>query len=234
MSQSDCQICQVQKRCNFRLPQQGSSSSEGNARCLWENNFRHNQLPWLSRSFIHTLFSSSRWSKWLSLDQQHSVNSFFQLEHSLDTFQEQKIEAQKFKNGVMKIFTQTECDISSETEFSTNHTSLAFDVYFSNPEDFVYKSATHCSSLNLLDDDAFPAKNERLQVNYASSEYLSSYSATVPRKDSSAMIPKIIHDLGWTYSTPQNGWHSPQKNLRKSHLAKTSNFSLGKMKLFQE
>ena len=61
--------------------------------------------------------------------------------------------------------------------------------------------------------DEFSAKNDTLQVNYASSEYLPSYAAQLPHQNSSEMMKKILHDPIQSYfSIPHPGWHSPQKN----------------------
>ena len=47
---------------------------------------------------------------------------------------------------------------------------------------------------HLDNDDEFSAKKDTVQINYASSDYLPSYSATIPQKDPSAMMPIFIHE----------------------------------------
>ena len=42
--------------------------------------------------------------------------------------------------------------------------------------------------------DEFSARNDTLQVNYASSEYLSSSAAQLPRQNPSEMMNKLLHD----------------------------------------
>ena len=56
-------------------------------------------------------------------------------------------------------------------------------------------------------------KNETFPVSYASSDDLSSHSATIRREDRPAMMTKFIHDPFPTYPIPHNEWHSPQKKL---------------------
>ena len=77
---------------------------------------------------------------------------------------------------------------------STNLTFLAPDGYFSVFKNFAQKYTTYYSSLKFDSDAEFSAKNDTLQVNYGSPDCLSCYSVTIPRTDSSAMMPNFIHD----------------------------------------
>ena len=139
--------------------------------------------------------------------------------------------AWKSKNEVINVFNQTEFDNSSETETSLNHTFIAAHAYFSNTENFAHKPAIHYSSMNFDIDDEFSAKNVTLLVNYASSVYLCFYFATIPRKYSSALMPKIVYDAISAYPILQKGWHAPQKiNPQKNQLPNISKISLGKIK----
>ena len=136
--------------------------------------------------------------------------------HSLDTLHEQNV-AENFKNEVINVFFQREIDNSSQTEILRNHTFLAPYGYFNSPEKFAFELANHYSSLKIDVDDEFSAKIDTLQVIYRSSDYLSAYSATIARKDPSALIPTLIHDPMYTYLIP----HSPQKsNSTKKQVTK--------------
>ena len=100
---------------------------------------------------------------------------------SLDTFHEHKIsDAEKIKNGVVNVFTQTY--FFSEAEISTNHTFLVPHGYFSDPKNFAQKLATHYSSPKFDVDYELSAKKDTSLDNYAFSDYLSSKSATILRK----------------------------------------------------
>ena len=157
--------------------------------------------------------------------------------HLLDTIHgEYKIDAEKFKKKVIIVFTQIDFNNSSENGVFSNRNFLTYHAYFSNPEKFEHKTATFYSLLELDVDDEFSAQNETLQINYASSDYPTSWSATLPRTDAPAMLKKFNHDpirINLTFA--HNDFHSPQKNeTTKSHLLNISSISLGKIKRFKE
>ena len=93
LSQPNHQIFQALKtilnHCTWRLPLQGSSSSEERPGWRWGNFFHNNQFQSLPRSFFHLLFSSNKWTNWLELYHQQPGISFFNKNYSLDTFYEQ-------------------------------------------------------------------------------------------------------------------------------------------------
>ena len=62
--------------------------------------------------------------------------------------------------------------------------------------------ATYCSSLKIdADDEIFSLKNYTLYVNFANTDYLSSYTARNRRqKPSGIFTRKIIHDANQPYS----------------------------------
>ena len=125
---------------------------------------------------------------------------------SLSTFHEQnKTDAEKIENEVNIVFTETKFQKSSEIEISPNHKFLAPHGYFSNPELFGHKPVTYYFSLIFDADVEFSAKDTMLQVNYASSDYLFSYSANSPRKDRSAVMLEFNND-------PISGYPVPHKD----------------------
>ena len=91
----------------------------------------------------------------------------------LDIFHKQNdTDAEKFKNEVFNVLTQTEIDKYSETEISTNHIFSAPHGYFSNRGNFAHKPATYYFSLYFDAHDQFFSKNATWQVIYASSDLL--------------------------------------------------------------
>ena len=121
----------------------------------------------------------------------------------------------KRQNEINNVFSQTELDISFDSEISAKLTFPAPHRYISNPANFAQKPATQCFSLRFDVDDEFSAKCDTFQVNYAFSDYHSSYSATTPRKEFSAMMPNFIHDSNSTYPIPRNDRHSLRKKIFK-------------------
>ena len=110
----------------------------------------------------------------------------------MDTFHDHKhADAEKFNNEVINAFTQTELTNSSETEVSTNLSFLDPHGFFRNLGNFAHKPAIHLCSLRCDVDDEFSEKSDTLQVNYASSDYISAYSVTLRRKDPSARMSKF-------------------------------------------
>ena len=85
-------------------------------------------------------------------------------------------------------------------------------------KNFSDESVTHHSSRKIDVYDEFSEKDDTLQANYASYEYLSPYSATFSREDFSAIMCKFIQDAIFIYPYPQYDWNWPQKNLQKNHL----------------
>ena len=126
---------------------------------------------------------------------------------------EQKItDAENISTEVINVFSQTEFDNPSENEVSPERIFLAPRGNFINPGNVSHEPATSYSSLNFAAVDEFSSKNDTLQVNYASSDYLSSYSATLPRQDPSAIMTKHIHGPISPYPMiPHHNRHSPQK-----------------------
>ena len=119
--------------------------------------------------------------------------------HSLDPFQEQnKTDAETLKKKEIDVFTQTEFANSSRTEVSPNHNFGAAQRYFGNLESFAQKPAT------LLFSETscwwrLISKKETLQVKYEFSDYLSSYSTNLPRKNPPALMIKFGHNPFRTY-----------------------------------
>ena len=61
-------------------------------------------------------------------------------------------------------------------------------------------------------DDENSVKNEGLKVKCASSGNLHSYSATLPRKDPTATVTKLLQDSIQTFPViPHKDWHSSSK-----------------------
>ena len=120
-------------------------------------------------------------------------------------------DAEKFKKEVIIVFTQSEFHVTSGTENFPNHNYLSPPGYFDYAEILAHEPSRHYSSLKFDNDDEFSAENETLQVNYASSDYFSSYSATLQRKDPSALMPKLNGGPMSTYPTPHIVWHSHKK-----------------------
>ena len=84
---------------------------------------------------------------------------------SLDTLHEQNnTDAEKLKNEVNNIFTQTEFHNSSETEVSPKRNFLAPHECFSDAEHFPHKSAAYYSPMKLDAVDEFSSKIVTLQV----------------------------------------------------------------------
>ena len=74
---------------------------------------------------------------------------------------------------MINVFTQTKRDISSFTEVSPKNGC------FSSPEKVLNPPATHYSSLKFdADDEHFSVKNDALHIDFANSDYLSSYSSS--------------------------------------------------------
>ena len=74
--------------------------------------------------------------------------------------------------------------------------------------------ATQYSSLKFdADDEISSVKIDTLHVNYAQTDYLLSYTATLQRQNPSALGTKIIHDPSQSYSMiPHYHWKSQQKS----------------------
>ena len=87
--------------------------------------------------------------------------------HSLDTLNDQvNSHAEKLRNEVIGVFTQTEFENSSETEFSPKLKFLAHQRYLSSPQNF--PNLQVFLPLKFDADDECSAKNDTLNVNYAS------------------------------------------------------------------
>ena len=99
------------------------------------------------------------------------LSQFLNQNRSLDILHEPNVaDAEKLKNEVVNVFTQTEFDKSSETEVSENHNFSATHGYFGIPENFRHNSATFLSSPKLDADDEVSPKTETLQIKYESSD----------------------------------------------------------------
>ena len=77
--------------------------------------------------------------------------------------------------------------------------TISKQVIFGNPEKFASQSATHYSSLNVDADDEFSsAESDAVDVNCSDSDYLSSYTATLPRlQDPSALFMIHFNHIHW-------------------------------------
>ena len=72
--------------------------------------------------------------------------------------------------------------------------------------------------------DNFWQKNDFRQVTYASSDDLSSYTASLPRQDLSIKMAQLFHYPIQSYPViPHQKWQSPQKN-KPSKLSFNQNF----------
>ena len=90
---------------------------------------------------------------------------------------------------MINVFTQTDFDTSCETEVSLNHGE------FSHPGTFLNQPTTHYSSIFFDAHDEFShLQKDTLHVNYAHSDYLSSYTAIFPRQDPSTRMTNFIPD----------------------------------------
>ena len=228
-SQSSRQILQVEET----IPLRSTSFSSTRLFKLW----RKLQMILKKKTFftrscsIDSTFIHSNSSLPKLLDQ---IDSYFQMNnlvihlliqiHSQDTFHEHKdIVAEKFQIEVIKVFTSTEVAKSTEIESFTNNTFSAPHEHFRNLEKFAYKPATHYPPLKLDVDGDFSSKNDKLQVNDASSDYIQSYSAAIPRKDPSGLMPKFILDSYSTHSFQHNDWQSSQK-IKSARMSCTQYF----------
>ena len=87
-------------------------------------------------------------------------------------------------------------------------------VFFINPEHFLKETET-LSSSEAVDADAelSSVENDALHFNYAHIDYISSYTATLPRRDPSALMTKIFHDPLQSYVLIGHlQWNFSQKN----------------------
>ena len=77
---------------------------------------------------------------------------------------------------------------------------------------------THDSLKNDADDEFYSVQKDTLLVNYAQSDYLSTYTATLPRQDLFVRSTKTNFDpIQTSPIIPHPNWLFPQKktNLRK-------------------
>ena len=109
--------------------------------------------------------------------------------HSLTTFKDpNNADAENLKNEVIIVFTPTEIDKSSDTEVSLKL------GYFSNPEKFLSQTETHYTSLKFdIKDEFSSVKNDTLLVICAHTDYLSTYTATLPRQNLPVILPNFFH-----------------------------------------
>ena len=89
----------------------------------------------------------------------------------------------------MIVSTQTQYDTSSEIEIFLTCGN------YSHHEKFLNQPATHKYSLNFnAFDEISSVRNDTLHVNYPQPDYCSSYTATLPHQDLSAIMTKVFHD----------------------------------------
>ena len=94
-------------------------------------------------------------------------------------------------------FIQTECDASLSKEVGPKHNLSTTDGYFSTLKYLLRQlgnRSTHYASLQFDDtDDVSSLRNDTLHDNNAHIHYLSSYTLTLSREDSSRKRTKHFH-----------------------------------------
>ena len=137
--------------------------------------------------------TSVDWSNWIWFSHQYSAAAPDKSRPLLRTFNDQNnTDSVYFKKAVKNVFTLTEFHTSSETEVFRKIIPLSVTVFLSIRK----TSWTNIHLFYLLKfdaDDAFPSKTVKLQVKFSFSDYLSSYAATLPSQNPSAIETKLIH-----------------------------------------
>ena len=175
----------VAKCCVTTTSQQSSSSSEGNPCRLWTLQFFHRFHLHLFKVFSHQLNDQTVSDSLIGNLLLHLINH----DHPLKTFKDQinaDAEGEEMNKKWLNFFTETEIDTSSETEISPKLR------YFSNPKIFLNQPATQFSTLKTDADEISCVQKDTFEVNYARSDYLSTYTASLPRQNPSTKAAKMF------------------------------------------
>ena len=84
--------------------------------------------------------------------------------------------------------------IQVKLNFHWNKSSYFLKVISKTPKKISQKSETYFSSLKFDSDDDFAAKNDTLQVNYATCDCLFCSSARILHQNTSAIMAKVVFD----------------------------------------